>query len=137
MRVLLVCIYLWLYITYGMLHLTTRFRKSHLLGKGKQHFSSLIGKKEHFHRWGGISEKYIIKSRTSRVFEANNMVKGVWYFFKDYNYSFKNPLYFLYGKSNVHAPYKNNLVYYSGDTPHILKNESDIDQEVYIGFVYK
>mgnify|MGYP001433144730 CR=1 FL=1 len=135
MKILL--IYLIIYLGYLSLYLNIRFRNLDLSKKSKQQFISLTEKYMNIENWGGISENDIIKSQTYRTFHSNRVIKGVWYYFKDYSYSFNKPFYFKYGNDSVHAPYKTNLVYFSGDIDHTLRNETDEDKEVIIGYIYE
>ena len=112
------------------------FNNTYLVSK--QHFSSLIEKSEDYLKWGGYVETQIIEPNSIRSYKSNPNIKGIWYYFKKYEYSFNEPFYFIYGKqNNVHAPHKYNLVYISGDMDYILKNDSKFYQEIIEGIIYK
>ena len=132
----MVIIYLLIFITFGVMIRDLTFNITYLISK--QHFSSLIEKSEDYLKWGGYVETQFIEPNSIRSYKSNPNIKGIWYYFKKYEYSFNEPFYFIYGKqNNVHAPHKHNLVYISGDMDHILKNDSKIYQEVIKGIIYK
>lgn len=113
----------------------TAFVASHLVGHGKNHFSSLTEKTADFGRWGGVHHDITLEPNTKRHFRKTDSVIGVWYYFDDYSYSFEKPVFLSYS-SNVHAPHKHNLVYFSGDCDHCLTNDSDVRITVTTGVIY-
>ena len=132
----MIIIYLLIFITFVVMIKDQRFKNTYLL-VGKQHFRSLVEKSQDYLKWGGYVEIQYMEPNYIKTYKSNPNIKGIWYYFNKYEYSFNEPLYFIYGKqNNVHAPRKNNLVYLSGDMNHILKNDSNKYQEVTVGIIY-
>ena len=131
----MIIIYLLIFITFVVILKELRFKTTYLVSK--EHFSSLVKKTKDYLKWGGYVEIQYLEPNYIKTYKSNPNIKGIWYYFNKYDYSFNEPLYFIYGKqNNVHAPRKNNLVYLSGDMNHILKNDSNNYQEVTVGIIY-
>jgi hypothetical protein len=131
----MIIIYILIFITFVVILKEQRFKTGYLVSK--EHFSSLVKKSQDYLKWGGYVEIQYLEPNYIKTYESNPNIKGIWYYFNKYEYSFNEPLYFIYGKqNNVHAPRKNNLVYLSGDMNHILKNDSNKYQEVTVGIIY-
>ena len=131
----MIIIYILIFITFVVILKDQRFKTCNLVSK--EHFSSLVKKSQDYLKWGGYVEIQYLEPNYIKKYESNPNIKGIWYYFNKYEYSFNEPLYFIYGQqNNVHAPHKNNLVYISGDMDHILKNDSNNYQEVTVGIIY-
>jgi hypothetical protein len=131
----MIIIYILIFITFVVILKEQRFKTGYLVSK--EHFSSLVKKSQDYLKWGGYVEIQYLEPNYIKTYKSNPNIKGIWYYFNKYEYSFNEPLYFIYGKqNNVHAPRKNNLVYLSGDMNHILKNDSNKYQEVTVGIIY-
>ena len=131
----MIIIYILIFITFVVILKEQRFKTGYLVSK--EHFSSLVKKSQDYLKWGGYVEIQYLEPNYIKTYESKPNIKGIWYYFNKYEYSFNEPLYFIYGKqNNVHAPRKNNLVYLSGDMNHILKNDSNKYQEVTVGIIY-
>jgi hypothetical protein len=132
----MIIIYLLIFITFVVMIKDRQFKNNYLVSK--EHFSSLVEKSKNYLKWGGYVEIQYLEPNHIKLYKSNPNIKGIWYYFNNYEYSFNEPLYFIYGKqNNVHAPHKNNLVYLSGDMDHMLKNDSNVYQEVTLGIIYK